>query len=133
MIKLESIIKNRNNIDNLIQGKIEKVVEQILRLSFTQMFEKINKKFGIDPNITENEFKDLTKLRQLRNLYAHGDGTITQAYLDKVPDSKLKLGNVKEIDLKEIYNLSQTVFIVLNKFDEKLISKFPELNSLKPK
>lgn len=129
MIKFELILKNKNNIDNVIRGKIEKEVEQILRLSFIEIFRDINKKFGINPNIPKKEFKGLTKLRQIRNLYAHGDGTITQAYLDKVSDSKLKLGEIKEIDLKEIYDLSQTVFTVLNKFDEKLISKFPELNT----
>ncbi len=122
-------MKNRNNLDNLIQGKIEKEVEQILRLSFKQIFKEINTKFGIYSNLTENEFKELTKLRQLRNLYAHGDGTITQAYLNKISDSNLKLGEIKEINLKEIYDLSQTVFTVLNKFDKNLIRKFPELNT----
>lgn len=128
-VKFELILKNRNNLDNLIQGKIEKEVEQILRLSFKQIFKEINTKFGIDSNINENEFKELTKLRQLRNLYAHGDGTITQAYLNKISDSNLKLGEIKEINSKEIYDLSQTVFTVLNKFDENLIRKFPELNT----
>jgi len=43
------------------------------------------------------------------------------------PNSNLKLGETKDIDLEELYTWSETIFSILNKFDDLLITKFSEL------
>jgi len=126
-VKIKLILESGLNLDTIIQAKIDLVIEQQLHENFSKFFDYIHKQLGLECNLNNDEIKGLIEFRQLRNLYAHGDGTITQMYLDKVSKSNLKLGKKVNLTRNTLNRFIILVISVLNNFDKSFINKYPEI------
>jgi len=81
----------------------------------------------INHTINDNLIKELDKFRIIRNLFAHGNGTINQNYLNYFPNSSQRFGDRLDLTTDLIYkyqNLSSEIIIF---FDDALLQIFPEL------
>ena len=113
---LKLLLKHQLNLNTIIQAKIDKIIEQKLRENYSIFFRKsIHEQLGLKHSLTENEINSLIEFKLLRDLYAHGDGTVTQIYLDKVPNSKVNLGDKLNLTLELIIESYTTVIKILNK------------------
>ena len=129
-VKIKLLLKHQLNLNTIIQAKIDKIIEQKLRENYSIFFRKsIHEQLGLKHSLTENEINSLIEFKLLRDLYAHGDGTVTQIYLDKVPNSKVNLGDKLNLTLELIIESYTTVIKILNKFDSALIEVYPDLIS----
>jgi len=82
--------------------------------------------------------KDLIKLlnffKQVRNIYAHGDGTITRIFMNKIknyiPKNKMenyKLGNKFIIEDQFLRDVDYIFMEITAKFDKCFIKNYPDL------
>lgn len=126
-IKIGMILNYNYDINTVIEAKAEMVVENLLRKNFNDIFNKISDFYGIKHNITEQEIYDISELRQIRNLFTHGDGTVTHIYLNRVKDTPYKLGEKLKITTELHKHAGDIVYRITKKFDEALLIKYPEL------
>ncbi len=68
-------------------------------------------------------------LKQIRNIFTHGDGTITRRYLSKVFPSDYKLGEKFRLSLEMLDYYQGLALEVLKKFDKALIDKNPDFQA----
>lgn len=132
-VMLNLLLEHNFHLETIIQAKIEKVIEQQLRENYNQFFRYIQENLGIEHNLISEDINRLIEFQQLRNIYAHGDGTITQIYLDKFPESNFKLGERLEISYEIILKSFYIVIKIINTFDNAFIDKYPEIISNKNK
>ncbi len=133
-LTIQKILENNKDFDLILDEKAEEIALKQFRTNFSDIFEKfVREKLGLRHGITEDEIMALNDFKQLRNLFAHGDGTITRSFLKKVQEPSLKLGLGDKLQItKEIKNKAwEIVLQVVMKFDEVLVKTYPEL-SYKP-
>jgi len=129
-IKIDSLLKKRN-IDLIIEEKAEDTIKDLLFKDFSTFFEILSKKpYGFNIQLDDNEINDLDKFNQLRNAYIHGDGLVSLIYLSKIKDSGLKLGEKLPLNEEILIFYFRLVSRILRKFDQELILKFPELETM---
>jgi len=86
--------------------------------------------FEIIHGYTDDDIEEFNKFKALRNLFAHGDGTVTWVYLEKVKEPTLNQGE-KVIVTEEIKtNLETKINQLLLKFDKIFLKSYPDLNFL---
>lgn len=66
----------------------------------------------------------------MRNIFAHGDGTATSVYLEKVNTDELNLGDILIITEEMVRNFETKINQLLIKFDKVFLNSYPELDFL---
>ena len=121
--KVGTVISDR--MDKTLAVKVERKFSHPI---YKKIFEFVDEKLGIKHGYSESEVEEFNKFKALRNIYAHGDGTVTWVYLEKIKDSTLKHSE-KVIISEEIRNNLQTrINQLLLKFDKALLNAYPKLS-----
>ncbi len=128
-VSLKLLLEHEYHLETIIQAKIENVIEQNLREKFDKFFEYIQEHLDIEHKLTSEDINELIRFKQLRNIYAHGDGTITQIYIDKIPETNYKLGERLEITQEIKFKSYHIIIKTINAFDKAFIEKYPEIIS----
>jgi hypothetical protein len=109
-----------------IQAEKE-TVDFIMRNNWEKIFEGFKTLHRLNHNLNSNLIDELQKFKIIRNLFAHGNGTINQKYLNNFPNSNQKFGEklnlIPELIFK-YFNLSSEIIAY---FDDALLKIFPEL------
>lgn len=134
-VSISNIIDFNYNGKKLLEAVVERNVEDIIHGSFRKIFKEANQTFGISYQIEKGEMDKLFQFKLVRNLFAHGDGTISQHYLDNIRNirnivkSECKLGEKLKITLEMINDFLLLVINVLDKFDENLLKSYPKFKA----
>lgn len=128
-ISLDKLLDNNQTKNSIIEEKIEKELHDLLYNNFFEIFKYASKVLKINHQIENNDINKLNEFRQVRNLYAHGDGKINTLFLSKVRDSNFKLGEEFIINTDQLQIYLDLIFKILIKFDKFFIKKFPELTT----
>ncbi len=151
-VSIKDIIGDKNNMNlNEIQGlvpidlksiitkKVEDIIEESLKnkKGYKKTFEKARDEFDIQYNISNDLFEELEFYKKIRNLFAHGDGTIDYRFLDNkkpylknhINSNRLKIGEKFPLNLWAISQIQDKILKVLKEFDRALVKKYPELTS----
>ncbi len=126
-LSIKSILDKDYNLDEEVQKKLDKAIEQKLRKDFNDFFDYCSKKLGLKHKLPQEDINELKKFRQIRNLYVHGDGTINELFFEKYPDSPFKIGEKFEINEELLNNLVQKLIKILDQFDEQMLKAYSEL------
>lgn len=94
-----------STFENFCKRKAKKISNEIL--SFQVLFDarKYFKKHAhVDllEHIPKEELLALRRVFQKRHLYTHSDGTVTEKYVQKIPEDKGLLGNKAPLSIEEI-------------------------------
>ncbi len=127
IISIKTVLDNNKDWDVILEKKIENVILNLFFSGWKEIFDYIFSPLGLHHDITNQEIADLEEFSLLRNLYAHGDGTVTHIYLQKSRGKDIKYGDKIDIDDKYLEKSKRMIFIVLQKIDQKLIKSCPEL------
>ena len=133
-----SLILEKNNADlENVNGKVllleilNNAVESLIRDFFYQSYEDIfkiaSKKLGIKYNISKEYIDKLSGYKLIRNLYAHGDGTINQIFYEQIKRydlglSSLTIGNKLELDFPLLTMIFATIFKICTEFDKAYLN-----------
>ena len=92
----ESALK-KFNLDILLDDIIEKKIHNKFYKGYEEVFHYAEKILGVKYNISKDLIKLLNFFKQVRNIYAHGDGTITRIFMSKIKNyiSKSTMENYK--------------------------------------
>ena len=111
-----------------LNKKIEKVVEQNLRDDLWNFFIYLKNPIGLNHKISDDQIIKLKELKQIRNLYAHGDGRVNEIFLAKVPKCSFNVGDKYLIDGDKVNDYHLFVYELLSAFDKVVIKANPELS-----
>ena len=133
-----SLILEKNNAElENVNGKVlfleilNNIVELQIRDSFYQSYEDIfkiaNKKLGIKHNISKDSIDILSGYKLIRNLYAHGDGTVNQIFLEQIKRydlglSSLTIGKKLELDSLLLLRILTIIFKICKEFDKAYLN-----------
>ncbi len=126
-ISIKFVLDNKYNWNVILEKKIEKVILNLFFKEWKEIFDYLFDPLGLQHGITNQEMVELEEFSLLRNLYAHGDGTVTYIYLQKSKRSDIKYGDKIDFDEKYLEESQRLIFKVLQKIDQKLIISCPEL------
>jgi len=126
-LSVKSILNKDYNLEEEVQKKLDKEIEQKLRKDFNDFFEYCSKKLGLKHRLSQEDINELKKFRQIRNLYVHGDGTVNEMFFRKYPESLFKIGEKFKIDEELLNNLVQISIRILDQFDEQIVKAYSEL------
>lgn len=119
----------------LIDKKAESVIQKKFNEEYFKIFEFIKEQFNINHNLSKKEFSDLNFYKQIRDLYAHRDGTVDHKFIKNNEKKIIKLSSKFNIKLgkKLVLTYSQLrdglkiARDILVKFDKTLIKTNTEL------
>ncbi len=109
------------------EERAEKLIHKLSYKKYSEIFNYTKQILKIDHNLNKDDFEKLHEFKQIRNLFAHGDGTITKIFLKRVKESNFKLGDKIKIVDKMTQEIYQIVFKATETFDRALILKYPRL------
>ncbi len=127
-IPIKSILDNNYSLEEEVQKKLGKEIEQKLRKNFFNFFEYCSKKLGLKHNLSKTDIVELTKFRQVRNLYVHGDGRVDNLFNDKNPNSPYVKGQKYKIDDNLLNDMVLLFINCIQQFDDSLLHSFPALS-----
>ncbi len=121
-------------LDMLLDDIIEKKIHNKFYKDYDKVFKYAKNILSIKHNISEDLIKWLNFFKQIRNIYAHGDGTITRIFrnkikkfISKVNRTNFQLGNkfiVKDQVLMDVEFISTSI---IAEFDKALLKIYPDL------
>ena len=130
-VSIGTILGRNKNFDVIIEEKVENIIIKLFYSDYKEVLKFAEKKLGIIHDFSEDDILELNKIRALRNLFAHGDGTVTWIYLDKVKDTKLKRGDKVTLTEEIKLNLERKINQLLIKFDQIFLKAYPNMDFLK--
>lgn len=105
----------------------EKETEDLMRNPWKKIFEGFKTLHRLNHNLNSNLINELQKFKIIRNLFAHGNGTINKKYLNNFPNSNQKFGEKLNLTTKLIYKYFNLSSEIIAYFDDALLKIFPEL------
>ncbi len=150
LMKRPDIIKNKsielNQLDMIPDNLkkdfiyeivIEKTLHDLFYDNYEGIFKYANNPLGLNIKIEKKDISILNGLKQIKNLYSHGDGIVNSLFLKKLHADKIKfidlglkttpLGAKLQINLKLIKELEKLLLNVGSIIDKSLTSKYPEI------
>ncbi len=122
------------NIDILLDDIIEKKIHDKFYKNYKEVFSYAKNKLSIKHNISEDLIKLLNFFKQMRNIYAHGDGTITRIFKSKIKlfiskenMNNFQLGNKLIIKDHVLENVELLITLIIAEFDNALLKLYPGL------
>ena len=94
-----------STFENFCKRKAKKISNETLNFQVLFDARKYFKKYAhidILENIPKEELLALRRVFQKRHLYIHSDGTVTEKYVQKIPEDKELLGNKAPLSIEEI-------------------------------
>lgn len=133
-ITLKKIIKKKGNIEFIFDEIAEKKIHNKFYKSYTEIFNYAKKILGIKHNIPDRAIDLLNYFKQIRNLFAHSDGTISQIFLSRIKHLGFKykiykLGEKFKLNEEIIYDINKLIHDIALIFDKSLIKAYPELGN----
>lgn len=115
-------------IESMTEIDAEKKTLRVMMGShWIKIFENFKNLREINHNIDNNLVEKLNDFKVIRNLFAHGDGTITEIYLRRITNSSLKFGEKLNLTSDLVSKYINISINILGKFDNALLQKYPEL------
>ena len=130
MISIGTILERNKNFDIIIEEKVESIIVNEFYGDYKKVLKFAEEKLGIIHGYTDDDIVEFNKFKALRNLFAHGDGTVTWVYLEKLKDSTLNQGEKVIITEELKTNLETKINQLLIKFDKIFLESYPDLNFL---
>lgn len=122
------------NLDILLDDIIEKKIHNKFYKDYEEVFHYAEKILGIKHNISKDLIKQLNFFKQIRNIYAHGDGTITRIFINKINNFKSKdemdkyhLGNKFIVEDQDLRDVDDLFMWITSKFDNGLTKLYLDL------
>ena len=81
----------------------------------------------VNHNVKTGMIKHLDDYRIIRNLFTHGDGTITHSYIKRFNKSDTQLGRRLKLSCNLVFLYYSIITVVLTEFDDVLVKEFSEL------
>lgn len=125
-IKLKELIDQDFDGQRVLDMVAYDQAEKIHKTPIKDILYEAKVSHGIDHHIKSQEIDRLEALKQIRNIFTHGDGTITRRYLKKVNPSGYKLGEKYKLSLEMVDYYQSLALEVLKRFDKALIDKYPD-------
>lgn len=126
--------KKTLNIDikSFISEKIENHIENLLRKGYKHTLEEAREDLKIHHQISKRDFRELRFYKDIRNLFAHGDGTIDYNFIRKCKFKLknyegIKVGKKFPLDFETILEAFNIIIYTAKAFDKALISAHTEL------
>ena len=126
-VSIGTILERNKNFDVIYEEKVESIIVREFYKDYKIILEFAKEKLGIPHDFSEEEIEEINKFKGLRNLLAHGDGTVTWVYLEKVKDSTLRQGEKMIITEEMVNNLQTRINQLLLRFDKILLNSYPNL------
>ncbi len=122
------------NLNILLDDIIEKKIHKKFYQDYNKVFKYAKKKLSIKHNISEDLIRWLNFYKQIRNIYAHGDGTITRIFRSKIKKiisninmNNFQLGNKFIVEDHVLTDLDFIFMSITAKFDQALLKIYPDL------
>lgn len=129
-ISISTILKKNKNFNLIIEEKVESIIVNVFYKDFKEILKFAKEKLGIVHEYTDDDIKTFNDFKALRNIFAHGDGTATSVYLEKVNTDELNLGDILIITEEMVRNFETKINQLLIKFDKVFLNSYPELDFL---
>ncbi len=105
----------------------EKKTENSMRNHWKIIFKVFKTSYDLNHNLDSNSINDVQKFKIIRNIFAHGNGTINQKYVSNFPNSNQKIGEKLNLTTKLINKYFYLSLEISTYFDDALLKIFPEL------
>ena len=122
------------NLDILLDDIIEKKIHNKFYKVYDEVFKYAKNTLTINHNLSDDLIKSLDFYKQIRNIYAHGDGTITRIFRNKIKKissninlNNFQLGNKFIVKDHVLTDIDFILTSITAKFDKALLKKYPEL------
>jgi hypothetical protein len=122
LLSLERILEFPT-IDDLVQSIVEKKVSSLSDDGFEKLEHWFASK-GIPFVVRGTERPNLVEAIATRNVIVHNRGRIDQRYLDRVKDSKFKVGELRTIDVDDLFQTSRVLQKLVAESDRAIVQKF---------
>ncbi len=129
-ISIGTILERNKNFDIIYEEKVESIIVSEFYQDYKEVLKFAEEKLGIIHGYTDDDIVEFNKFKALRNLFAHGDGTVTWVYLEKVKNSTLNQGEKVIVTEEMKTNLETKINQLLLKFDKIFLKSYPDLNFL---
>ena len=113
----------------LLEATAYREAERIHKTPIKDIFYEADKNHGVHHQIKPQKIEKLEVLKQIRNIFTHGDGTITERYLKKVRYSDYKLGEKFKLSVQMVDYYLRLAFDIIMKFDKVLVKKYPDFKA----
>lgn len=114
--------------NSLTEKEAEKqTMEVIMKNSWYKIFDIFKNMFKINYTINSKLIQELQNYKFIRNVFVHGNGTVTQRFLRKFPSSNLSVGDTYILETENIFYYSGVLFDIISPFDEILLKNHPEI------
>ena len=115
----------------ILNNAVESQIRDYFYKSYEDIFKIANKKLGIKYNISKDSIDKLSGYKLIRNLYAHGDGTINQIFYEQIKRydlglSSLTIGNKLELDFPLLTMIFTIIFKICTEFDKAYLNAIKE-------
>jgi hypothetical protein len=111
------------SIDDLIQDVIESKVNILSYKGFSDLEDWYEEK-GI-PLIVENEkIVEVVEMIATRNIIVHNRGLVDEKYLRSLNTSTFKVGDLRELDVDDMFETLETLNTIVSATDQKIVQKF---------
>lgn len=127
VISIGTILERNKNFDIIYEEKVESIIVNEFYNDYKIVLKFAEEKLGLIHEYTDDDIEEFNKFKALRNLFAHGDGTVTWVYLEKVKDSTLNQGEKVIVTEEMKTNLETKINQLLLKFDKILLKSYPDL------
>ena len=128
---------NNLSIDIVYDIVAEKVIHDELYKKYSKIFKFAKKKLGLNIEFRNEDLSKLEFYKQIRNLYAHGDGTINMianrrfnSLGSKPEDLNIKSFSIGEkiiVNQEFIEKFRSCIHIFIETCDKSIVIKYPEL------
>ncbi len=99
----------------------------IMKNSWYEILKMFKELYKIRHNINDDLIQELNNFRTIRNLFAHGNGIITNRFLKRFQNPDFHVGEIFDLNTDIIPKYTNTIIGIIPQFDEVLLKKCPEL------
>lgn len=110
-------------IDDLIQDIIESKVNSLSYKGFLEL-EQWYKEKGIPLVVKQEDIHVVVELIATRNVIVHNRGRVDEKYLRTVPTSAYKVGELREIDVDDLFSTLSILNSIVSETDQEIAQKF---------
>lgn len=112
------------NIDEAIEGIIERKVRNLAGEGVPKIFSFLQDKVGLDIEISRDNYKNITQLLELRNIIVHNARRVDRKFINKTGDQSIAVGEHYPVDKSYVSILTQSLNDVGDTIDKAVIAKF---------
>src|SRR5690349_7498090 len=119
-------------MEQLIAGLVDRKVNELAYLGFSELDDWFEDRLGLRITFDQTLRSTVIELIETRNIIVHNRSYVNEKYLRNMPNSLLKIGERRPIDIDYLIAAVDTLDTIVTSLDEQLGNKFSlEMQALK--